>query len=214
MADEKAIGPVSRGGPAAGRGEGKPQTEVRATGYGYAPEAYEDGGPGPLVEYWRILRRRKGTLILIAFLGGLAGLLYTLPQTPIYQARTSLEIQTLNQDFLNIRQVSQVSEPNTWDTLTDIQTQIRILQSDTLVERVIAKLNLSKPSDLKQATDRVSAWRRALNLPEPEAKDAPSAWESLLKSASGGVRVRALGQTRLVEVSCDSTDAKMAATFA
>ena len=201
-------GPVSRGGAAAGRAEGPSQA------HGYAPEAFEDGGPGPLVECWRILRRRKGTLILIAFLGGLAGLLYTLPQTPVYQARTSLEIQTLNQDFLNIRQVSQVSEPNTWDTLTDIQTQIRILQSDSLVERVIAKLNLSKPSDLKQATDRVSAWRRALKLPEPEAKGAPSAWESLLKSASGGVRVRALGQTRLVEVSCDSTDAKMAATFA
>lgn len=216
MPDEKAIGPisrgeagpVSRGGAAAGRVEGSSQA------HGYAPEAFEDGGPGPLVEYWRILRRRKGTLILIAFLGGLAGLLYTLPQTPVYQARTSLEIQTLNQDFLNIRQVSQVSEPNTWDTLTDIQTQIRILQSDSLVERVIAKLNLNKPSDLKLATDRISAWRRALKLPEPEAKGAPSAWESLLKSASGGVRVRALGQTRLVELSCDSTDAKLAATFA
>ncbi|MCX6637018.1 MAG: hypothetical protein NT090_18340 [Acidobacteria bacterium] len=50
-------------------------------------------------------------------MGGLAGLLYTLPQTPVYQARTSLEIQTLNQDFLNIRLVSQMAEPNTWDPL-------------------------------------------------------------------------------------------------
>ena len=115
---------------------------------------------------------------------------------------------------MNIRQVSQVSEPNSWDTLSDIRTQIQILQSDSLVERVIAKLKLSKPSDLTKATDRVSAWRRALNLSEPEAKDALSPWESLLQSASGGVKVRAVGQTRLVEVSCDSTDAKLAADFA
>ena len=96
-----------------------------------------------------------------------------LPQTPVYQARTSLEIQTLNQDFLNIRQVSQVSESNTWDTVSDIQTQIRILQSDTLVERVIAKLKLSKPSDLKRATDRVSAWRKTLPAPGNRSWRAP-----------------------------------------
>jgi len=40
------IGPVSRGGAAAGGRAGGP-----SQAYGYGPEAYEDGGPGPLVEY-------------------------------------------------------------------------------------------------------------------------------------------------------------------
>ena len=45
-------------------------------------------------EYWRLLNRRKGTLILIAVVGGaIIGFLTTLPQTPIYQRRgTSIEI--------------------------------------------------------------------------------------------------------------------------
>ena len=33
------------------------------------PEAFEEPGPGALPEYLQILRRRKGTVILITFLG-------------------------------------------------------------------------------------------------------------------------------------------------
>src|ERR1019366_8378857 len=62
-------------------------------------------GSGLLVEYWHMLRRRKGTFLLIAFLGLLAAVLLTLPQTPVYQARTTLEIQNLNENFLKMRAV-------------------------------------------------------------------------------------------------------------
>src|ERR1017187_8019572 len=62
------------------------------------PEEFEEPGPGLLPEYWQILRCRKGTLILIVFLGLLTSLLLTIPQTPIYQARGSIEIQNLNQN--------------------------------------------------------------------------------------------------------------------
>ena len=51
------------------------------------PEAFEEQGPGALPEYLQILRRRKGTVILITCLGLLIAVLLTLPQTPIYQAR-------------------------------------------------------------------------------------------------------------------------------
>ena len=106
----------------------------------YPQPANAEQPAGGLVEYWRILRRRKGTVMVIAFAGLLAGFLVTLPQTPVYQARTSLEIQDLNQDFMNMRQVSPVSESSTFTALSDIQTQIKILQSDTLAERSIANV--------------------------------------------------------------------------
>ena len=66
----------------------------------------EDAQGSGLLEYWHMLRRRKGTFLLIAFLGLLAAVLFTLPQTPVYQARTTLEIQNLNENFLNMRAVS------------------------------------------------------------------------------------------------------------
>ena len=106
----------------------------------YAREYIDDAAPGGLLEYWGILRRHKGTIIIFAFLGLIAAVLVALPQTPVYQAHASLEIQTLNQDFMNMKQVSPVSEQSTDYYSNDIQTHIKLLQSDTLLERVINKL--------------------------------------------------------------------------
>jgi hypothetical protein len=69
-------------------------------------DTYEEPGPGLLLEYLQILRRRKGTILLIVFSGLVASLLLTLPQTPIYQARGSVEIQNMNENFLNMGNVS------------------------------------------------------------------------------------------------------------
>src|SRR5271170_3793505 len=96
-------------------------TEVPYSG-GYDPAAEPE--TGGLIEYWRILRRRKGSLILIAFIGALIGFLATIPQTPIYQAKTSVEISDLNTNFLNLKQADPISESSA-DT-SDLQTQVKI----------------------------------------------------------------------------------------
>src|SRR5579884_1429360 len=175
------------------------------------PTPNEDLETGGLIEYWRIIRRRKGTLILISFLGALTGFLITIPQTPIYQAKTSVEIVGLNDNFLNIKQVNPVTQTGATSETSDIQTQIKILQSQSLLERVLDKLKLTdKPSDLAPAT-RISVWRKALNLPEPTYEDTRS---QALKYASKNLRVRAAGQTRILEMTVDSPDPKLAAQFA
>ena len=126
-------------------------------------------GPGLLLEYWDILRRHKGTLILIAFLGLLASLLFTLPQTPIYQARASLEIQSLNENFLNMRDVSPTANEGSSSRPNPIsRQQVKILQSESVLERVIAKLDLEKRLSRRTDTGRLSAWRNALGLPESQ----------------------------------------------
>src|ERR1035437_5561596 len=119
--------------PATGRGyPGYPESAGYTHGYADDPES------GGLLEYWRILGRHKSALILLAFLGLLAGVLLTLPQTPVYQARAAMEIQDLNENFLNMKQFS--PEGDSYTALTDIQTQIQLLQSESLVKRVLAKL--------------------------------------------------------------------------
>ena len=86
-----------------------------------------------ILEYVRIIRRHRGTVILFAFLGLLAAVLYTMPQTPLYRARTVIEIQNMNNDFLNTRQVNPVSDDNS-SNLTDVQTQMKIIQSEKLID--------------------------------------------------------------------------------
>ncbi len=74
------------------------------------PEVFEEPGPGQLTEYLQIVRRRKGTVLLILFLGLLISLLFTLPQTSTCEARGSIEIQNLNENFLNMRSVSPTAD--------------------------------------------------------------------------------------------------------
>src|ERR1019366_4704333 len=108
----------------------------------------------------------KGTLILIVCLGLLTSLLLTLPQTPIYQARASIEIQNLNENFLNMRNVSPTADQGVSDAPgSDLQTQAKILQSESLVDRVAAKLDLGKKL-LPEEGSGLPAWRKALGLRE------------------------------------------------
>lgn len=176
----------------------------------YASDPNDEPETGGLLEYWRILRRNKGTWIIFGFAGALLGFLITLPQTQIYQARTSVEIVGLNDNFLNFKQVSPVTQTGTTSETSDIQTQIKIFQSESLLERVQTKLR-STTSSLSSESGRVSAWRKVLNLPEPERVDV---LEKTLKQSARSLKVRAAGQTRIIEVTIDSTSPQLAANFA
>src|SRR3954471_24215162 len=87
--------------------------------------------PGGPVEFFRILRRRTWALVLFAVAGSAAGYLATLPKTPVYQAHTSIEIAGLNENFLNTKQVKPVTETGAASDAADLQTQIRILLSES-----------------------------------------------------------------------------------
>ncbi|MCL4840464.1 MAG: polysaccharide biosynthesis tyrosine autokinase [Bryobacteraceae bacterium] len=177
-----------------------------------SPAPEEDPDSGGLLDYWRILRRRKGTLIIGAVAGLLIGIASTLPQTPIYQAKTTLEIQSFNQNFMNMGNLQEVTEGSgPAGNMVDLQTQIKILQSDTLVDRVTAQLSGGTAPAEPAAPGRLAAWRQALNLPEEAATDAKA---RAVEMAADSLKVRASGQTRIVEVLVDSTDPAVAATFA
>src|SRR5579862_2807640 len=137
---------------------------------GRMPQA-ELPGPGlkrdyaGVLEYWQMIRRHKGLVILATLLGGLIGFLLTLPELRIYQARTSLEIQGLNEDFLNMRNVNPtVTAGSSYSPDYDILTQVKILQSRTLIKRVLDKLDAKKRPDNLPEPDRLSFWRKALKI--------------------------------------------------
>ncbi len=189
--------------------EGKTGGLARAQAYDVPTAEYyvEQESPSLLVEYWRILRRRRGTVLLVTFLCALAAALYTLPQTPVYQARTTLEVQGINENFLNMGSVNPTT-PEGYSPFQDIQTQIKILQSESLAERALKKLG---PRKAPVETGRVSAWRRALGLTAPAR---PCGREAAVRVVTESLKVRTSGQTRIIEILYDSTDPREAARFA
>lgn len=191
---------------------GKPQTGE------LAPRQYFDAPPGGgqpseeeetdgLVIYARIIKRHKVALILAATLGAIAAVLYTLPETPIYQATAAIEIQGINDDFLNMRNINP-NASTSWDPTYDIQTQVRAMQSRILMQRVIKKMSTVDRASLILDSSRTSAWRKVLHLSEPK----PPSVEDAVASAS--VSIKPSITSRIVEISCDSSNPKVAAEFA
>jgi polysaccharide biosynthesis transport protein len=177
--------------------------------YNGAADADAEPQSDGLLEYWRILRRRISTLILLSCMGAVIGFLITLPQTPIYQVRTSLEIVSLNQNFLNMKESNPLADSGSSADSTDIQTQMKILQSTSLLERVIAKLQTTGVPGVDPT--RVDTWRKLLNLPDPHPVDPRKA---ALLFAAKNLKVRAAGQTRIIEITVDSPNPHTATAFA
>src|SRR5271166_3283524 len=130
--------------------------------YNAPPELTAEPEETGLFEYLGMLRRRKGTLILIASVGLLLGYVVTIPQTRIYQAKTSVEILGLNQNFLNAKQTNPVNDEGGSADETDILTQVKVLESVSLRDGVVAKLRGDPPLAAKPET--ASNWRTFLNL--------------------------------------------------
>ena len=108
----------------------------------------------------RIARKRKATIILAAFFGVLAAIAYVLPQPPVYQSAASIEVQTPNDDFLFSRDVNPNANSGAMFPDYDMATQVRILSTKSLLDRVVAKLNADENVHVRVPEDRFVAWRK------------------------------------------------------
>jgi len=84
-----------------------------------------------------------------------AGYAFSMGQPQVYETKATLEIQNFNDNFMNLRDL----DPTMVNTASDtyFQTQVRALESKTLLRRVIAKLNLvNHPEPLEQPPSLVS----------------------------------------------------------
>lgn len=150
--------------------------------------------PSLFMEYWDVISAHKLKIALCAILGFVLSLAYTVVQTPLYQAHASVKIAGMPADALQ--------QPDAW-----VQTQIKLLQSETLRAKVIAKLTPQTGSDSSIQSGVVARWRRLIGLNVPTKSDA-------LTYASNNIVVRASGNTSIVDLVCDSTDNQVAAQFA
>lgn len=174
------------------------------------PGSGSDGNttlPPSLFEYWRLLLRRKGTMVIATVLGTSLGLLVSVPRTPIFQARATLEIQGLNDNLLNTRDVNPTASSAGSTAYEEIQTQVKILQGDALVNRVVKKLGVTGPLP---ARTRVARLRASMGLAKV---DEVSARGAAVMMAAQTLGVEALQPAHIIQIAADSPDPKVAAEF-
>jgi capsular exopolysaccharide synthesis family protein len=160
-----------------------------------------DGG---LLEHWHIIRANKWSIVVLAIAGGLAAGAIALLQTPVYQARTSLEVQSVrNSDGVAaLRDFSGGFTPESY-----LQTQVRVLESVSLRRRVVEKLKLEYQGREFAVRDRLAAVRSLLRMPPAEPRRTASL-------PSVNIEVKTAKDSRLIEIYSDSSDPAFAAKFA
>ena len=132
---------------------------------GSMPSGASSGGKrdySGVLEYWHMVRRHQTAVIAAASIGAIVGFCQTLSEPRIYQAHATVEIQSMNDNFLNMKELNPVDRSGSMSSDSDIQTQVRILQSNKLIRRVVARMSQTPPTAPLPLTDRLSAWRRAL----------------------------------------------------
>lgn len=176
--------------------------------YRIAPPADARG----VVQYWRIIYRQKGLLLLIVVVTGLIAYLLTRMQAPLYRAHTSIEIESLNQDFLNMRSVSPMTSTQALESPEyNIRTQTIVLQSTPVLDRAVDKLDLARRLVTANERRRPWFWRK----PKPALNGGGVVDKNRAVSiAMAGLKVRPEPNTRVVDISFDFTDPQIAADMA
>src|ERR1700734_3158766 len=99
-----------------------------------------------LVEYARVIQKRRATILTIAFVIFTLGLFATLKEKPVYRARVLVEIQKENPDIPSLQELFQLESISD----TYLETQYRILKSENLARRVISDLKLDQLAEFNQ----------------------------------------------------------------
>ena len=138
----------------------------------------EDNDEINLLDYWRILTRRKWTILGIAFVAVCAAVVLTFMSTPLYKAETTLQIEKNQQSVLKFQGVESYESDAYLSYQSFYATQYELLRSKRLVRQVIEQLDLANNKNFvgdKGASPGLSAiiigWVRqqlAVFLPKPE----------------------------------------------
>jgi len=142
------------------------------------------------VPYLQILRRSKWTIVLCAIVGSLVGAAAVWRQPFIYQAHTELEVQGINENLLNTREMDPAAKVDNFSQ-NYINTQARILQSYPLFDRVARRLNGA-------AASGGARWNPPLTARE----------------VANDIRVRTRETDRIVDIYVESFDPRRAAAVA
>jgi len=183
----------------------------------------EAGDPGTAA-FWRVIRRRRGTIALVCLAAMLVTAIWVLLMRPVYTATATVRIEKDEPRVLTFDEVVKQTDP-----LPDsLQTQQRLLQSRTLAHRVIKQLRLTEHPDFQDsppswpALESARVWMREHLAPwRPSTPGRPAQLEAGLavespvtRQFASSLTVEAVRGSRLVKVSFESHDPALAARVA
>jgi polysaccharide biosynthesis transport protein len=156
-----------------------------------------------LREYMRVLIKRKWMVISVIAGIFLIVAVASLRQTPVYEAVGQIVVNKADSNLITFKDSVPVVD---YYDQSDLDTEVRILQSDLMALQVIRQLNLDKRPEFG-GSDRKQA-----NLVADPLQSDSNRTSALLGSFRGNLKVTLIPNTRVMEIHYSSTDPQLAAS--
>lgn len=167
-----------------------------------------------LLDYWAVLKRRRGVVYLCVASVVLATLIGSFLVTPLYRSTVTAQIERQNPDILNVRELGSVDY--SFAAYADFyQTQYKILSSDAVARKTVLRLDLVSHPRFATGDAQPSLYGRLRALfpgalPRTPADPVGIATARVL----AGLEIEPVRNSHLVRVSWVSPDPDLAADIA
>src|SRR6202051_351277 len=155
-------------------------------------------------EYLRVLIKRKWMVTAVVVGIFMAVAIASLRQTPIYEAASQIVINKADSNLITFKDSVPVVD---YYDQSDLDTEVRILQSDLMALQVIRQLNLDKRPEFGGRADQ-----KQPNLVADPLQTDSNRTSALLGSFRGNLHVTLIPNTRIIEIHYTSTDPQLAAS--
>jgi len=158
-----------------------------------------------LREYVRVLIKRKWVVISAVAGIFIAVAVASLRQTPVYDAVGRIAVNKADSNLISFKGSTQ--DTDYVYEQSDLDTEVRILQSDLMALQVIRQLNLDRRPEFGGHSDQ----KQENLVADPLQTDSARA-SALLAAFHGRLHVSLIPQTRIIEIHFTSTDPQLASS--
>jgi capsular exopolysaccharide synthesis family protein len=169
------------------------------------PDSVIDSGPegsegySYIRAYWLILLKRRWVVLTVVVLLATLSAIVSFRTTPVYQATARVEVEADTPQIQSLNDIFQGVPGYTDDVF--LQTQVDVLKSENLAWRTVQQLGLGGQAEFAPGG-------------AAPASLSPAAQNGLIGAFLGHLRVQLMRDSRMVEVTFESTDPQLAARAA
>ncbi len=181
-----------------------------------------------LLEYWHTIRKRRRLVLLCVLAALTAAAIYLFTAVPVYRSTTDILIERANPNLLSLQEAI-VMDPGGQDFY---QTQYKILESRAIARDAVNRLNLDRHPEYRPSEREGFSLRQFIQdtiatvtarIPFLQAQPPPDddlgipagpeqeADAGLVKAFRSRLSIKPVRNSRIVEVSFESIDPRLAA---
>jgi len=150
-----------------------------------------------LLDYWLLIKKHRGQIFKLTLMVTLLSMLVVFQMTPVYRATALMLIESSQSKVMTLKDMYRGQR----ESKDEFNSQVQILHSRPVAETVVRKLKLAESEmTVLAANGKKMTQEQVMN--------------SLVGKIQGGLIIKPLKQSRIVQISFNSTDRELTAKVA